>query len=381
MTFLREDESFESFVTQARALLGPDVAKNWLLEIWSGADGDLNRALNHVLDSPDEKIRRGNAASKPAKPARLVSADFEPTFPEPSQHGRLQAAQPIHAAAIQQGGQFYAPPATMPSASLYAPQPLQTGPFFLPGTANFPMTAAFHGGISAGIGAANGGAAAISLPGALETLTTLRGSLESILASPSMLQNSAIMAQLHQQLLQALEVPEAAKLLQERGQRVEAQQRRIQTMQERLTALLADPGIARNPGLLQNLGDQIQELRRITTANLQEQELFRSTLVTSSPAELLLTAGRGGAAGGRHRTRRDNESSESSSSTDAEMDEEWWEKKKLKKQRRSRRQPQPVRPHLSAPSLAAATNPFRPSVPTQPEQPGGTGVFQTRSQF
>ena len=35
-----------------------EVDRAWLQEIWSGADCDLNRAINHVIDTPEHKVKR-----------------------------------------------------------------------------------------------------------------------------------------------------------------------------------------------------------------------------------------------------------------------------------------------------------------------------------
>ncbi|CAD7944752.1 unnamed protein product [Amoebophrya sp. A120] len=52
---------FEAFVQTAAAMAGDDVDPNWLKELWEGADGNANRAINHLLDTPESKFRRVNS--------------------------------------------------------------------------------------------------------------------------------------------------------------------------------------------------------------------------------------------------------------------------------------------------------------------------------
>ncbi|CAD7976326.1 unnamed protein product [Amoebophrya sp. A25] len=62
---------FDSFVKTAVAMAGEDVDPEWLKELWDGADGDANRAVNHLLDTPENKFRRKAAsASAPAAPEK-----------------------------------------------------------------------------------------------------------------------------------------------------------------------------------------------------------------------------------------------------------------------------------------------------------------------
>ena len=39
--------------------------------MWQGADGNLNRALNHLIDTPEDKIQRGRTSVNNAGPARV----------------------------------------------------------------------------------------------------------------------------------------------------------------------------------------------------------------------------------------------------------------------------------------------------------------------
>ena len=59
--------SFEEFVSSAQALKGNDVSRAWLREVWDGADGDVNRASNHLIDTPEEKVRRTKDSTKQSK--------------------------------------------------------------------------------------------------------------------------------------------------------------------------------------------------------------------------------------------------------------------------------------------------------------------------
>ena len=63
---------YDQFVSQACAILGNDIDREWLSEMWQGADSDLNRALNHVIDTPPNKIRRGGGGGAAAKKSAAV---------------------------------------------------------------------------------------------------------------------------------------------------------------------------------------------------------------------------------------------------------------------------------------------------------------------
>ncbi|CAD7923571.1 unnamed protein product [Amoebophrya sp. A120] len=49
---------FEDFVATATAMGGNDLSRGWLKELWEGADSDMNRAINHLLDTPEDKYKR-----------------------------------------------------------------------------------------------------------------------------------------------------------------------------------------------------------------------------------------------------------------------------------------------------------------------------------
>ena len=54
--------SYEDFIESAKIMGGSDIDPAWLKELWDGADGDANRALNHLIDTPPDKFRRGGSS-------------------------------------------------------------------------------------------------------------------------------------------------------------------------------------------------------------------------------------------------------------------------------------------------------------------------------
>mmetsp|Transcript_24502 Transcript_24502/g.61641 ORF Transcript_24502/g.61641 Transcript_24502/m.61641 type:complete len:935 (+) Transcript_24502:474-3278(+) len=54
---------FEDFVATATAMGGNDLSRGWLKELWEGADSDMNRAINHLLDTPEDKYKRDSKKS------------------------------------------------------------------------------------------------------------------------------------------------------------------------------------------------------------------------------------------------------------------------------------------------------------------------------
>ncbi|KAF4696389.1 hypothetical protein FOZ60_000841 [Perkinsus olseni] len=65
--------------------------------MWSGADGDLNRALNHVLDSPEDKIKRTGGGHKPSSTA--APPPPPPKSPKKKKHHKTSAPPPAPAPA------------------------------------------------------------------------------------------------------------------------------------------------------------------------------------------------------------------------------------------------------------------------------------------
>ena len=69
--------SFEDFSESAKMMGGADVDEEWLKELWEGADGDANRALNHLIDTPPEKYNFYSFSQSPdGHVVRQVSSQF-----------------------------------------------------------------------------------------------------------------------------------------------------------------------------------------------------------------------------------------------------------------------------------------------------------------
>ena len=47
---------------------------NLLFQVWNGADADMNRALNHVLDSPEDKIVRSGGGGSTKKITKVENS-------------------------------------------------------------------------------------------------------------------------------------------------------------------------------------------------------------------------------------------------------------------------------------------------------------------
>ncbi|KAF4685250.1 hypothetical protein FOZ63_000122, partial [Perkinsus olseni] len=129
-----KDADFENFCAQAKSLMGNDLDQDWLLEMWSGADGDLNRALNHVLDSPEDKIKRTGGGHKPSSAA--APPPPPPKSPKKKKHHKTSAPPPAPAPAWddEYDDPFFqtpvpaAPPAAPAQAALPPPPPQQPQP-------------------------------------------------------------------------------------------------------------------------------------------------------------------------------------------------------------------------------------------------------------
>jgi len=61
---MSKTSEFNEFCNSAFAMFGDDVSKTWLAELFTGADNDVNRAINHLLDTPENKVVRSNGSSK-----------------------------------------------------------------------------------------------------------------------------------------------------------------------------------------------------------------------------------------------------------------------------------------------------------------------------
>ena len=67
-----DSPAFQDFVRQAREFLQVDADRSWLQEVWLGADADVNRAINHIMDTPPEKVRKSGQGvfSQPSSPSK-----------------------------------------------------------------------------------------------------------------------------------------------------------------------------------------------------------------------------------------------------------------------------------------------------------------------
>eukprot|EP00971_Amphidinium_carterae_P311911 6200051-Amphidinium_carterae.1 len=62
MALARAGPEFENFVGTAQSLKGGDpIDRDFLLEIWTGAGENPQVAINHLLDTPEAKVRRAGA--------------------------------------------------------------------------------------------------------------------------------------------------------------------------------------------------------------------------------------------------------------------------------------------------------------------------------
>jgi len=334
---LKEDAAFDSFVAQAQAMLGNDLSRDWLLEIWSGADGDANRALNHVLDSPEDKIRRGGGGS-PTKDRSAYPTDKKPhktkkpkkRTPQPQQAPQAPPAPPplppLAAATWDedyyeppppphQPQQYYqAPPPHLPPPVSYqqTPQPQQAG-----------MTPAGYAPPQAPPSLTQQPIPTQPLPLHPQTapgqhqqqltplmqqqlyiqqtqqsqLLALKGALDNVLATPSLLQSPPAMKNLQDALFAALEAPNATLLLEQRAQQSAQTGNFIQLMQNQISSMLQNPQVATNPELLQHLNTQMNQLRLITMQHASETQILNNpaTAVAIGPH---YPSGGGGGGGG-----------------------------------------------------------------------------------
>ena len=95
-------DAFSEFVGLAKALTNlPDLDERWLDEVWHGADGNPNTAINHVLDG--QKKRRPPAGP----PGRAVALEPEDIVMDLSQEDPPEALPapriPAHIAVLRPG--------------------------------------------------------------------------------------------------------------------------------------------------------------------------------------------------------------------------------------------------------------------------------------
>ena len=341
---LKEDKAFENFVNQAQAMIGSDASREWLLEVWSGADGDMNRALNHALDTPPERMRKEGQKKKPSRPSK-GGFDEDPfasvTNPPPMQtspgvHSNHSSyTQPNYPANNgsfnQQGFQQWSP-----SSSLQMPQS-----FSLPANGSFATSP-----VSQSLQSQQ-----------LSQLFGLKTAVDNVIANPGMLSNALVMKNLRDSLLHALEVPEATLLIAERAKRSEEAAKGIASVQAKVASMLGDPRTTTTPALLQSLNDHMNQLRAMTAAHAMEQQQLATLANSASPGQLLLQYN-----GGRIGQLTQNTEESEDLSTGDEMDADWWERKKQKKQAKSRREvaEQTMLNQQPVPAIPlSSTNPFR----------------------
>lgn len=316
---IKRDAAFESFVGTAQAMLGNDLSEDWLFEIWVGADADANRALNHVLDSPDDKVKRTSGGhktssesktpkkSKPpkeSKPAPATPAttwgddDYTAPTPPPQQHQAppQQAPPPQQYGYPQQPGYpqtqpmpypgqpqqpmgypqqpmgYPQPPMmqqpTMPQPMMQQPmmsQPMMPQPTFIMD----PMT----GLPIAPMNPIQQAQTMFVQQQQQQRLMALKMSIDSVLSNPTALTSPQIMQNLQDTMIQALEAPNATLQMAERARQSQQTAHFIHIMQGQIGQMLADPKVATNPALLQQLNTQMNQLRLLTMQHVAQQQL------------------------------------------------------------------------------------------------------------
>lgn len=309
MSAIKRDGAFNAFVSQAQAIMGADLSEDWLFEIWQGADADANRALNHVLDTPEEKIKRGGGGkqsrsepktpkksssrpreSKPAPPTPATTWDDDdyqaPPSPPPQQHHAPPPAQhppqyqqPAPGMPQQPQSMPYPQPQPMPYPSMYPGMPQPTMPTMpmmppqapptIPQFVVDPVT----GMPMAPMNPIQQAQAMFVQQQQQQRLMMLKYSIDSVLSNPAMLTNPQIMQNLQDTMIQALEAPNATLQLAERARQSQQTAQFIQIMQGQVGQMLADPKVATNPALLQQLNNQMNQLRVLTMQHIAQQQL------------------------------------------------------------------------------------------------------------
>ncbi len=336
---IKQDAAFDAFVSTSQAMLGSDLSRDWLFEIWVGADADPNRALNHVLDSPEDKVRRtsgGNKSSSESKPAKKSKPPKEskpaPTTPAttwgdddwspppapapvpqhapapapvpqqaPQQQMAPQQIQPVQypQQSMMPGGYMMQPNQTMmqpqpmmmpqsqpmmnqgmmmPQSQAMMGQPMMGQPMMQPQTMMFdPMT----GMPIAPMNAIQQAQTMFVQQQQQQRLMALKASIDSVLSNPGMMMNPQIMQNLQDTMIMALEAPNATLQLAERARQSQQTAQFIQIMQGQVAQMLADPKVATNPALLQQLNTQMNQLRMLTMQHVAQQQ------IDSNPASVL----------------------------------------------------------------------------------------------
>ena len=324
---IKRDAAFEAFVSTAQGIMGNDLSTDWLFEVWSGADADPNRALNHVLDSPEDKIRRnggsgGNKSSSeaktpkksskpreskpaPATPATTWGDDDYPAAPTPPPQ---QHQAPPAAAQPQQFQQQYAPPQPMPfngqpqqsymqqsfgGPMMQGQQPMMQQPMMqqmAPQMMSQPMMSQpmmgqpmmsqptftidpMTGLPMAPMNPVQQAQAMFVQQQQQQRLMMLKNSIDSVLSNPATLTSPQIMQNLQDTMIQALEAPNATLQLAERARQSQQTAQFIQIMQSQVSQMLCDPKVATNPALLQQLNTQMNQLRMLTMQHVAQQQI------------------------------------------------------------------------------------------------------------
>lgn len=298
---IKQDAAFDSFVSTAQSMLGSDLSRDWLFEIWVGADADANRALNHVLDSPEDKVKRngggGNKSSGESKPAKKS---------KPQRESKPAPATP----ATTWGDDDWGPPASPPRQPAAAPQqpppqqyqqpPSQPGypqpqPMGYPQTQpmGYPQTQPMGYPQSQPMGYPQAQPQPMGYPQGpqfmvdpiqqaqtmfvqqqqQQRLMALKASIDSVLSSPGMLMNPQIMQNLQDTMIQALEAPNATLQMAERARQSQQTASFIHIMQGQVAQMLSDPRVATNPALLQQLNSQMNQLRLLTMQHVAQQQI------------------------------------------------------------------------------------------------------------
>ena len=355
---IKRDAAFESFVSTAQSMLGNDLSEDWLFEIWVGADADANRALNHVLDSPEDKVRRtsggGHKSSSEAKTPKKSKPPREskpaPATPATTWGDDDEYSPPPRAPAPQQ---HYAPP---PPPQQQQPAPQQQYPGYpqqpgYPPQSGYPQTQPMPYGMQQPMTVPQPMGYPQQLPGMpmqsmmnpmvpqpgmmgsqpmmpspmmptqpsflidpmtglpiapmnpiqqaqtmfvqqqqQQRLMMLKMSIDSVLSNPTALTNPQIMQNLQDTMIQALEAPNATLQMAERARQSQQTAQFIQIMQSQVAQMLSDPKVATNPALLQQLNNQMNQLRLLTMQHVAQQQIDANPATALSSLNLPLVA-------------------------------------------------------------------------------------------
>jgi hypothetical protein len=339
MTFLPADSpQFESFVSQAKSLVGSDVSKDWLLEVWSGADGNLNRALNHVLDSPDHKIKRegkttaksddfhadwdsmsvenGRVVQMPQSSILRGPTSTQP--PKPSQHN--QPPQTTYQPSMAGAPSVYSPPYQSSQqfpAHSFQPPAFQQMPsqMFIPQSSN-------------NLGYQN---AANQLSNYFQSqLFSMRNQIDMILSNPMSLQLPETMEQYERSLKQQIDnVP--GLFISFQGVRDFIKKEKKEASRARKD--IEDKIQSDNPMIVSQMKNQLEIVRR-REDRVKEVEKDLEEAVNGGDWRDIKTLALEIGVGKKKRDTRTNSPTDGSETegSEHEYDAAWWERKQKKKQ-------------------------------------------------